>query len=152
MEELTEQTQERSKEQEYLEQLQRLQADFINYRNRVEKEKVQIIDSTKDKLLLQFLEVKDNFERMPKVDKGIEMIYNQLNKIFQQENIQEILEATYDPQLHEAIATGEGEEDTIIQVTRKGYKRNGRVLRAAQVILGKKTHEQKTQTTLAGNE
>ena len=152
MEELTEQTQERSKEQEYLEQLQRLQADFINYRNRVEKEKVQIIDSTKDKLLLQFLEVKDNFERMPKVDKGIEMIYNQLNKIFQQENIQEILEATYDPQLHEAIATGEGEEDTIIQVTRKGYKRNGRVLRPAQIILGKKAHEQKTQTTLAGNE
>ena len=55
-----------SKEQEYLDQLQRLAADFANYRNRVDKEKQLTIDSTKDKLLLQFLEVKDNFERIPK--------------------------------------------------------------------------------------
>ena len=126
-----------NKEQEYLEQLQRLQADFINYRSRVDKDKLQIIDSTKDKLLLSFLEVKDNFERIPKADKGIELIYNQLCKIFQQEGVQEITETTYNPELHEAIATAEGEEYTIIQVTRKGYKRNGRILRPAQVILGK---------------
>ena len=137
--------QETSKEQEYLDQLQRLAADFANYRNRTEKEKQLTIDSTKDKLLLQFLEVKDNFERIPKADKGVELIYNQLCKIFQQENVQEITETTYNPELHEAIATAAGEEDAIIQVTRKGYKRNGKVVRPAQIILGKKNETQKTE-------
>lgn len=133
-----------NKEQEYLDQLQRLQADFINFRNRVDKEKQLTIDTTKDKLLLQFLEVKDNFERIPKADKGIELIYHQLNKIFQQEGVQEITENIYTPELHEAIAIAEGEEDAIIQVTRKGYKRNGKVLRPAQIILGRKNE---TKTT-----
>ncbi len=131
-----------TKEQEYLEQLQRLQADFINYRARVEKERIITIDLTKNKLLLQFLEVKDNFERIPKADKGIELIYNQLNKIFEQEGVQEITETMYNPELHEAIAIAEGEQDAIIQVTRKGYKRNGKVLRPVQIILGRKNEKQ----------
>lgn len=135
--------QEKTKEEEYLEQLQRLQADFINYRSRVEKEKLSIIDSSKDSILRKFLEVKDNFERIPKADKGIELIYNQLNNIFKQEGVQEIQETTYNPELHEAIATVEGEEDAIIEVSRKGYTRNGKVLRLAQIILGKNTKENK---------
>lgn len=131
-----------SKEQEYLEQLQRLQADFINYRNRTERDILLSKEASKDKLLLQFLEVKDNFERIPKADLGIELIYNQMNKIFQQEGVQEITETTYSPELHEAIATAEGEEDAIIQITRKGYRRNGKVLRPAQIILGRKNEAQ----------
>ena len=131
----------KSKEQEYLDQLQRLQADFINYRSRVEKEKLSISETSKDMLLRKFLEVKDNFERIPKADKGIELIYNQLNKIFEQEGVQEIQDLIFNPELHEAIATVEGEEDAIIEVTRKGYRRNGKVLRPAQVILGRKKEE-----------
>ncbi|MBI5797893.1 nucleotide exchange factor GrpE [Candidatus Woesearchaeota archaeon] len=133
--------QEKTKEEEYLEQLQRLQADFINYRSRVEKEKLSVIDSSKDSILRKFLEVKDNFERIPKADKGIELIYNQLNKIFEQEGVQEIIDMQYNPELHEAIAIVEGEEDAIIEVSRKGYRRNGKVLRPAQIILGKNTKE-----------
>ena len=127
-----------NKEQEYLDQLQRLQADFINYRSRVEKEKLLTIDTTKDNILRKFLEVKDNFERIPKADKGVEMIYKQMQTIFDQEGVQEIIDMNYNPQLHEAIATAEGEENTIIEVTRKGYQRNGKVVRPTQVILGKK--------------
>src|SRR3989338_3388953 len=127
-----------NKEQEYLDQLQRLQADFINYRSRVEKEKLLTIDTTKDNILRKFLEVKDNFERIPKADKGVEMIYKQMQTIFDQEGVQEIIDMNYDPQMHEAIATAEGEENTIIEVTRKGYQRNGKVVRPTQVILGKK--------------
>ena len=50
----------------------------------------------------------------------------------------QIIDMNYNPQLHEAIATAEGEENTIIEVTRKGYQRNGKVVRPTQVILGKK--------------
>ncbi|MSR85874.1 nucleotide exchange factor GrpE [Candidatus Woesearchaeota archaeon] len=142
MEESTEPKEEqKSKEQEYLDQLQRLQADFINYRSRVDKEKLNTIDLTKDNLLRKFLEVKDNFERIPEMDKGVEMIYNQLSKVFEQEGVQEIIDMNYNPEMHEAIATAEGPENTIIEVTRKGYRRNGKVLRPSQVILGKKNEK-----------
>jgi len=126
-----------SKEQEYLDQLQRLAADFANYRSRVEKEKLLTVDITKDNILRKFLEVKDNFERIPQADKGVELIYKQMQSIFDQEGVQEIIDMNYNPELHEAIATAEGEENTIIEVTRKGYQRNGKVVRPTQVILGK---------------
>jgi len=144
-----EETQEKTKEQEYLEQLQRLQADFINYRNRMEKELQSIKEASKDKLLKEFLEVKDNFERIPHKDQGIEMIYKQMETIFQKENVEEITETKYNPELHEAIATAAGEEDAIIQITRKGYTRNGKILRPTQIILGK--HE-KNKTDHSANE
>ena len=111
-----------SKEQEYLDQLQRLAADFANYRSRVEKEKLLTVDITKDNILRKFLEVKDNFERIPQADKGVELIYKQMQSIFDQEGVQEIIDMNYNPELHEAIATAEGEENTIIEVTRKGYQ------------------------------
>lgn len=136
------QMEQKSKEAEYLDQLQRLQADFINYRSRVEKEKLLTVDITKDNLLKKFLEVKDNFERIPKADKGVEMIYKQMQSIFDQEGVQEIIDMNYNPEMHEAIATAEGKENTIIEVTRKGYRRNGKVLRPVQVILGKKNETQ----------
>ena len=120
-----------------LDQLQRLQADFMNFRARTEKEKASIIDTTKDKLLLKFLEVKDNFERIPKQDQGVELIYKQIEKIFQEENVQEMV--YMNPELldhYETIATNEQSAD--IEVTRKGYTRNGKVLRPAQIILGTK--------------
>ena len=139
------QPQEKPQEQDYFEQLQRLQAEFINYRTRMEKERFLIADYIKDQLLARFLEVRDNFERAPKGDKGMELIYKQCLKIFDEEGVQEITETAYDPELHEPIATREDvEEDTIVEVTRKGYRRNGRVLRPTQVILGtkKKTLEE----------
>ena len=120
-----------------LDQLQRLQADFMNFRARTEKEKATIIDSTKDTILRKFLEVKDNFERIPKQDQGVELIYKQIEKIFQEENVQEMV--YINPELldhYETIATNEQSAD--IEVTRKGYTRNGKVLRPAQIILGTK--------------
>ena len=120
-----------------LDQLQRLQADFMNFRTRTEKEKATVIDTTKDKLLIKFLEVKDNFERIPKQDQGVELIYKQIEKISQEENVQEMV--YINPELldhYETIATNDQSAD--IEVTRKGYTRNGKVLRPAQIILGTK--------------
>lgn len=126
----------KTEENPLVEQLQRLQADFINYRNRVEKEKVSLIDTSKDIILKKFLEVKDNFERIPKADKGVELIYKQIEKIFLEEHVEELCLDLNAPEGYEVIATNDQTADVI--VTRKGYTRKGKVLRPAQIILGTK--------------
>ena len=126
-------------EQNLLEQLQRLQAEFINYRTRVEKEKNQIKELTKEITLLKFLDIKDNFDRAPKLDEGIELIYKQFQKIFEEESVQEIENVVFDPQFHEAIATDPNtEKDKIAYVIQKGYKRNDFVMRPSKVVVGVK--------------
>ncbi|MBL7051883.1 MAG: nucleotide exchange factor GrpE [Nanoarchaeota archaeon] len=124
-------------EQSLLEQLQRLQAEFINYRTRVEKEKSQIKELTKEITLLKFLDIKDNFDRAPKLDEGMELIYKQFQKIFKEESIQEIENEVFDPQFHEAIATDpNSEKDKIMEVIQKGYKRNEILMRPSKVVVG----------------
>ena len=135
--------QEPNKEQLYLDQLQRLQAEFINFRNRIEKEKATIIDQTKDILLCKFLEVKDNFERIPKQDQGVVLIYKQLNKIFEEEQVQELTINLGNPESFETIATNDQSSD--IEITQKGYTRNGKIMRPVQIILGTKESHEKTE-------
>ena len=68
--------------QELLDQLQRLQAEFENYRKRVAKEQEQVKDHIRSQLLLKLLEVADNFERAltTKEANGMELIAKQLQK------------------------------------------------------------------------
>jgi len=124
-------------EQSLLEQLQRLQAEFINYRTRVEKEKVQIKEQTKEITILRFLDIKDNFDRAPKLDEGMELIYKQFQKIFKDESVQEIENLVFDPQFHEAIATDPNtKKNKIVEVIQKGYKRNEILMRPSKVVVG----------------
>ncbi len=128
-----------SPEKEYLEQLQRLQAEFINYRARADREKQQLFTVAKQQVLLKFLEVRDNFERADKLDKGMEMIYKQFLKIFDEENIKECTDAQrFDPTLHEAIATDDNIENNQIKVVQKGYTHDNKIIRPAKVIVGTK--------------
>ena|SRR3989344_3099053 len=124
------------KEELYLNQLKELQADFINYKNRVQKEKEDIKNRTKEEILRKFLEVKDNFERIPEMNDGIKMIYEQLNKIFETENIKEIECECFNPKEQEAIAVNKELEKDKVEVVEKGYKINDQVLRTAKVIVG----------------
>jgi molecular chaperone GrpE len=133
-----------TQDSDYLLQVQRLQAEFINYRTRVEKEKTELKESSKEKILLKFLEVRDNFERAPKLDHGMEMIYNQFLKIFESEQIKEVDHSVFDPNVHEAIATDNNtKKDEIKEVLLKGYLRKDRVLRPAQVVVGTNGEEEK---------
>ncbi len=131
----------------HLEQLQRLQAEFINYRNRVEKEKVELQERARELVLMKFLDVKDNFDRAPKLDEGMDLIYKQFQKIFQEEAVEVIPTEKFDPTMHEAIATDNTKEkDTIIEVFQTGYLRNNTVIRPAKVVVGsKETKENKTK-------
>ena len=84
-----EETEEIKLAKEYLNDLKRVQADFENYVKRVNKEKEQIMQYTKESMILKFLEVLDNFERalsikdakMEQLKEGIDMIHKQCQKL-----------------------------------------------------------------------
>ncbi len=136
----------KEEELDYLKQLQRLQAEFINYRHRVEKEKQDSINFGKQELILKLLEINDNFERALKhnKDKGVEMIYNQIQTVLKEEKVNIVETKTFNPELHECICKecSKEKQDTILEVFQKGYTFNNKTIRPAKVkISGGKENE-----------
>ncbi|RME55404.1 nucleotide exchange factor GrpE [Candidatus Woesearchaeota archaeon] len=144
------------KAKEYLNQLQRLQAEFINYRQRVEKERLELIKYAKEELILKLLDVMDNFERAIDAMKnakdvkscmqGVDMIFEQFRKVLENEGLQAINAKgeMFDPYLHEALAKEESDQDenVIIDEFQKGYKLKDKVIRPAKVkVSGGKKNE-----------
>jgi molecular chaperone GrpE len=132
---------------EYREHLQRLQAEFDNYRKRVLKEQTRAVEMAAEPMVRKLLEVLDEFdlalmaaEQRPDFDKflhGVELVYAKLTEILRSEGLLRI-EAEgkpFDPMLHEAlIQTGEGDGEPVVgDVLRPGYTLKGRVIRPAGV-------------------
>lgn len=129
--------------------LLRLQADFINYKNRVEKEKESIYAYGKESLFLEILPILDNFERAlenREIDngfyEGIEMIYNQLIEMLESNDLKEIkcLGDCFDPNFHHAVLMEEAEnveEGIVLEVLQKGYILKDKVLRPSMVKVSK---------------
>lgn len=129
--------------------LLRLQADFINYKNRVEKEKETIFSYATEDLISQILPILDNFERaMENVEEdngfhqGVKMIYNQLVETLNNNGLKEIecLGKCFDPNFHHAVFMEEvedSEEGTILEVLQKGYMLKDKVIRPSMVKVAK---------------
>jgi molecular chaperone GrpE len=144
---------EKVKAQDYLANWQRSQADFINYKKRIEQERNETIKFANAMLTLDLLPVLDDLERAldnvtPKlagftwVD-GIGLIYRKLRAILEGHGLTEIkaLGQPFDPNLHEAVLYGDGEEGKVIEELQKGYKLHDRVLRPTLVKVGKGKEE-----------
>ena len=126
-------------------QLLRLQADFVNYKNRTEREKSNSIILANEGLILKLLTVLDNFNRAfahvnleDDAVKGFVMIKDQFESILKSEMVEEIESdgATFDPNLHNAVMTEskEGVESGIVLETfEKGYKIKDKVIRPSMV-------------------
>ncbi len=142
---------EKTKE-EYLDYLKRLQADFDNFRRRVEKEKKDIIQFANEELIKKFLNVLDNLERAEDAAKktndikalieGIDAIIKQFKKILEDEGVKPIKSVgeKFDPNLHHAMAkveTNEYPDETVIEELQKGYYYKSRVLRPSLVKVSK---------------
>lgn len=129
------------KKDEYLEQLQRLQAEFENFRKRTEKERQAIFLNANEDLIVKLLGVLDNFELALKHvdDEGIKMIYSELYSILENEGLKPIkAEGKFDPRVHEALIQEDGEEDEkIIEELQKGYMLNDKVIRHSKVKITK---------------
>ena len=149
----TEETKEkRSTEEENLNnKLLRLQADFLNYKNRTEKEKVSSYGNAVADVVEDLLPVIDNLERALETDKseensfkdGIKMVYTQFVGILEKKGVKEIeaLHKQFDHNVHYGVAFDadtEKEDGTIIEVFQKGYKLNDKVIRPSMVKIAKK--------------
>jgi molecular chaperone GrpE len=133
--------------QEYLAHLQRLQAEFDNYRKRVLREQTTAVEMASEPVMRRLLEVLDDFDLAlmhanEDVDherfvKGVELVYAKLLDALKAEGLERIPAegAAFDPELHEALMqTGEGEGELhVAEVYRPGYQLRGRVIRPAGV-------------------
>ncbi len=138
---MAEKKKEKVKKDEYLEQLQRLQAEFENFRKRTEKERQAIFLNANENLIVKLLGVLDNFELALKHvdDEGIKMIYSELYSILESEGLKPIkAEGKFDPRVHEALIQEDGKEDEkIIEEFQKGYMLNDKVIRHSKVKIMK---------------
>jgi molecular chaperone GrpE len=137
----------RAETAQYREHLQRLQAEFENYRKRVLREQTQAVDLAARPVILRLLEVLDDFDLAlmhaqdrPDFDRflhGVELVYAKLVDTLRAEGLERIdaQGKPFDPELHEALMqSGEGDGDPVVaDVLRPGYTLKGRVLRPAGV-------------------
>ena len=132
--------------EELTDSLQRLQAEYANYRRRTQQEKETIGVFANEKILNELIPVVDSMERAleactDKEDtmyKGIDLVYKQLTATFEKFGLQEIEaeNADFDPNLHLAVmqeAVDGVEANKVVMVLQKGYKLNTKVLRPSMV-------------------
>lgn len=139
----------RQKADEHLNHLQRLQAEFNNYRRRMAQEKLQAAGRGKEELLSSLLPVLNNLrlalqhaEQDPEsVRQGVQMIWQQCEEFLRSQGVETIATVghPFDPMKHEALsiapATDETPANTVVAEINAGYMLNGQLLRAAQVVV-----------------
>jgi len=134
--------------QRYLENWRRAEADFENYKRRVEQERTESAKFAGMPLILNILPIVDDLDRAFKSipeklahltwTDGIRLIHRKLQATLEAQGVTEIkaLGETFDPSVHEAVGQTLGEEGKVVEEAQKGYKLHGRVIRPAFVIVG----------------
>src|SRR5215218_2763580 len=132
---------------EYLADLQRVAADFENYRKRVARDQQNLVARAHERLVKELLPVLDDLERAfeaaaeheeAKLEDGVRLVHRELKEALAKEGLVEIeTNGKFDPHKHEALLTQPSEEDegSIIEVLQKGYRLGDRVLRPARVVI-----------------
>ena len=133
---------------EHLGDLQRVQAEFANYRKRVLREQTELVDRAAGHLVQRLLGVLDSFELavaaaeetkdFERMLRGVEMVLGELKEVLANEGLEAIpaRDLPFDPNLHEAALEVPGDEDgemVVAGVLRTGYILKGRILRPAMV-------------------
>lgn len=144
--------------EEYKEKYLRLAAEFDNYKKRQSRIFDEMVSASQDALLHRILGILDNFERAlestkgevskESVIEGVELIYKQLQDLLEAEKITEICPTgeAFDPNVHEAVSVIPCDEDEkIVEVIQKGYKRGERLVRPAKVVVGKSHKTEETE-------
>lgn len=131
-------------------QLLRLQADFDNYRKRIDRERKDWAVFANEKLLKDLLPALDNFElglangvkaKAPEaLLEGLRLVKGQLEGALAKSGVTPIDAEgqPFDPNLHEAIThmpSPDVPEGTVLAQTRRGYKMGDKLLRPAQVVV-----------------
>jgi molecular chaperone GrpE len=150
---------------EYLDSLQRLKAEFDNFRKRTAREQEAFAARANEALLKELLPILDDLERAleaaeersarsaagqspaarthsereAKLEEGVRLVHRALAEIARKHGLEEIeTNGAFDPHVHEALLTQpveETEPGSVLQVLQKGYRLGDRVLRPARVVV-----------------
>ena len=137
----------RKERDDLLDTLQRLQAEFDNYRKRAARDQQSLVARAHERLVKELVPVVDDLERAleaaeaheeAKLEEGVALVARSLGDILRKEGLEEIpTEGKFDPHVHEALLSqpAEAEEGSIIEVIQKGYRLGDRVIRPARVVI-----------------
>lgn len=129
----------------------RLYSEFDNYKKRTNKEKLDLLSTASEKVIVNLLPVIDDYERaiaaneksedVAAIKEGFVLIYNKLLQLLKHFDVEEIAAKgeDFNTDFHEAIthfpAQNEDDKGKVIDVTEKGYKIKDKVIRYAKVVV-----------------
>lgn len=131
-------------------QFVRLQADFANFRNRTQRERIELYQRANEDLLLEILPVLDHYEmglqtaEQHNADKavvdGFKLVFDQFQHVLDKFNLKpiEAVGEEFDPHKHEALTHMPSDEypaEICSNQVRRGYLFGDKLLRAAQVVV-----------------
>jgi len=132
---------------EYLARLQRLKAEFDNYRKREARLQSERASYAAERLVKELLPVLDDLQRAldaaakheeAKLEEGVALVHRALRETLVKEGLEEIeTGGKFDPHVHEALLSqpSDADEGSVIEVVQKGYRLGDRVLRPARVVV-----------------
>ncbi|HEY3318044.1 MAG TPA: nucleotide exchange factor GrpE [Coriobacteriia bacterium] len=135
---------------EHLQLAQRVQAEFENYRKRMQREQTDAIARAGQRIIEELLPVLDNLERaidhttaggdIADLLKGVELVHSQFLDVFGKEGVEvdDPFGGPFDPAKEQAVGQREDPEvpdGTVVDVYQKGYVMHGKVIRPAMVVV-----------------
>jgi molecular chaperone GrpE len=133
---------------EYLDLLQRVQADFENYRKRAAREQERLVAHAHERVVRELLPVLDDLERALEAAErheeaalvdGVKLVEQALRAALEREGLVEIAtDGDFDPHVHEAMLAQErdgAEPGAVLEVVQRGYRLGDKVVRPARVIV-----------------
>ncbi len=130
----------------------RLHAEFENYKRRLQREKLELMDTAGKKTMLSLLPVLDDFDRAAKQaesdegtkqvwDGGVGLIVKKLYKSLEGQGLKQMTSTgeDFNADLHEAITEIPSPDmaGKVVDTVEKGYTLNGKIIRFAKVVVGK---------------
>jgi molecular chaperone GrpE len=137
----------RNENEELIDTLQRLQADFDNYRKRAARDQESLVARAGERIVKELLPILDDLERAleaaesheeAKLEDGVQLVHRQLEQLLEKEGLAEVeTDGMFDPHVHEALLTqpSDADEGSVIEVLQKGYRLGDRVLRPPRVVV-----------------
>jgi molecular chaperone GrpE len=132
---------------ELVERLQRLQAEFENYRKRAARDQQALVARAHERLVKELLPILDDLGRALEaaeqheeaaLEDGVRLVHKQLVDVLAKEGLTEIdTDGVFDPHVHEALLAqpSDAEAGTVLEVLQKGYRLGDHVLRPARVTI-----------------
>jgi molecular chaperone GrpE len=151
-----------AKAEGHLADLQRLAADFDNYRKRAARDQESLVARAHERLVKELVPVLDDLERAleaaeaheeAKLEEGVALVHRSLADVLRKEGLEEIpTDGKFDPHVHEGLLSQPSDEPegSVIEVLQKGYRLGDRVLRPARVVVA--SSKQLEETRSGGDE